>query len=92
MKTLLKRFVPAVLLLTASGALAESPLQGPSDAPAREVLGTTRPQPAVEDQVKELTQTVQSLDAQVKQLRALEAERPAPNVDLGGPNDHPLWP
>jgi hypothetical protein len=93
MKTLLKRFFPAVLLLTASAALAESPVEGAApDASVREVLGTARPQATTDQKLQELTQTVQFVRSEVEQLQALEAKHPAPIVDLGGPNDHPLWP
>ena len=88
----LKTLVPAALLLTASGALADSPLPA-AEMPAREIVTRTPVDAQKQDeQLRTLTRTVESIEAEVKQLRAKEAERAVHEAELLGPNDHPLWP
>ena len=88
----LRNLVPAALLLTASGALAESPLPA-AEIPAREIV-TRTPADAQkpDEQLRTLTRTVESIEAEVQQLRAREAERTVHEAELLGPNNHPLWP
>ena len=88
----LKTLVPAALLLTASGALADSPLPA-AEMQAREIVTRTQVESQKQDeQLRALTRTVESVEAEVKQLRAREAERAVHQAELLGPNDHPLWP
>ncbi|HVP61542.1 MAG TPA: hypothetical protein VMT11_13340 [Myxococcaceae bacterium] len=88
----LRRFVPAALLLTASGALADSPLPK-AEVTAREITThTPAVTPAADDQLRTLTRTVESLETEVQQLQAKQDERSPQVGELGGPNDHPLWP
>jgi hypothetical protein len=35
---------------------------------------------------------VESIEAEVQQLRAKDAERAVHEAELSGQNDHPLWP
>ncbi|HET9034609.1 MAG TPA: hypothetical protein VFN45_00335 [Myxococcaceae bacterium] len=88
----LRRLFPAVLLLTASGALAESSLPTP-ETPVREIVThVPAQQVAAEQQLRALTQEVESLETAVNQLRAKEAERAVHEAELLGPDNHPLWP
>jgi hypothetical protein len=88
----MRRLFSAALLLTASGALADSPLP-PSDAPVKEIVTRVPAETArVDDQVRTLTREVESLQSDVRQLRAKEAERAVFEAELSGPNDHPMWP
>jgi hypothetical protein len=88
----LRRLVPAALLLTASGALADSPLPA-AQMPAKEIV-TRAPAGAQtqDEQLRTLTRTVESIGSEVQQLRAKEAERAVHEAELSGQNDHPLWP
>ncbi len=88
----LRRLVPAALLLTASGALADSPLPA-AQMPAKEIVTRTPASAQTQDeQLRTLTRTVESLESDVQQLRAKEAERAVHEAELSGQNDHPLWP
>ena len=88
----LRNLVPAALLLTASGAMADSP-QPAAEMPAREIV-TRTPDDAQkpDEQLRTLTRTVESLKAEVQQLRATEAERAVHQVEFLDQNNHPLWP
>jgi hypothetical protein len=88
----LRRLVPAALLLTASGALADSPLPA-TQLPAKEIV-THAPAGAQtqDEQLRALNRTVESIEAEVQQLRAKDAERAVREAELSGQNDHPLWP
>jgi len=88
----LRNLVPAALLLTASGALADSPLPA-AEMPAREIM-TRTPADAQkpDEQLRTLSRTVEAIEAEVQQLRAKEAERAVHEAELLGPNNHPLWP
>ncbi|HZJ55684.1 MAG TPA: hypothetical protein VFD38_16200 [Myxococcaceae bacterium] len=88
----LRRLIPTALLLGASGAMADSPLPQ-AEGPAREILTRTpAQQSAADEQLRSLTRAVESLETDVKQLRAKEAERAVHEAELLGPNNHPLWP
>jgi methionine-rich copper-binding protein CopC len=88
----LRRLVPTALLLTASGALAHSPLPQP-EVPAKEILtGAPAQQALADEQLRMLTRAVESLATDVKQLREKEAERAVHEAEELGPNSHPLWP
>ena len=88
----LRRLVPAALLLTASGALADSPLPA-AQMPAKEIVTRAPAGTQTQDeQLRTLTRTVESLESDVQQLRAKEAERAVHEAELSGQNDHPLWP
>ena len=88
----LRRLFPAALLLTASGALAESPLPA-AEIPARTIVTRVPAQQrAADEQLRVLTRAVESLAMDVDQLRAKEAERAVHEAELLGPNNHPLWP
>jgi hypothetical protein len=87
----LRRFVPVALLLTASGALADSPLPK-AEVTAREITTRARAEtPSVEEQLRTLTRTVESLEAEVQHLRAKQEERSLQVGGLGDPNDHLGW-
>jgi hypothetical protein len=86
----MRRLFSVALLLGASGALADSPLP-PADASVKQVV-TRVPEQKVDDQVRTLTREVESLQSDVQQLRAKEAERAVHEAELSGPNDHPMWP
>lgn len=88
----MRRLFSAALLLTASGALADSPLPA-ADVPVKEIVTRVPAETGkVDDQVRTLTREVESLQSDVGQLRAKEAERAVHEAELSGPNDHPLWP
>ena len=88
----LSRLIPAALLFTASSALADSPLPV-AEVPAREIVTRTPAQAApVDEQLRTLTRAVESLESEVQQLRAKDAERAVHEAELLGPNNHPLWP
>ena len=88
----MRRLFPVALLLTASGALADSPLPG-ADVSAKEIVTrATAVTPKVDEQVRVLTREVESLQSDVQQLRAKDAERAVHEAELSGPNDHPMWP
>ena len=88
----LTRLIPAALLLTASGALADSSLPQ-ADVPAREIVTRTPAETGqVSEQLRALNQAVESLRSEVQQLRAKDAERAVHEAELLGPNNHPLWP
>lgn len=89
----MRRLFPVALLLCGSGALADSPLPG-ADVPVKEVVTrATTATPKVDEQVRVLTREVESLQSDVQQLRAKEAERAVHEAELTGPNDHlSLWP
>ena len=85
----MRNLFSVALLLTASGALADSPLP-PADASAKVVV--TRAPEKVDEKVNTLTREVEALQSDVQQLRAKEAERAVHEAELSGPNDHPMWP
>lgn len=88
----LKTLVPAALLLTATGALADSPLPA-ADMPAKEIVTRTSTDAQKPDeQLRALTRAVESLGAEVQQLRAQEAERAVHQVEFLDQNSHPMWP
>jgi len=88
----MKHLISAALLLTASGALAETPLPG-SDVPAKEII-TSAPKdaPMVEEQLRLLTREVQSLDNDVHELKVQVETHEADTVHYLDQTDHPLWP
>jgi len=88
----LKNLLPAVLLLTATGALADSPLPA-ADMPAKEIVTrTSTDAQKPEEELRTLTRTVESLAAEVRQLRAQEAERAVHQVEFLDQSTHPMWP
>jgi TolA-binding protein len=92
MRSFIRRAVPAVLLLTSAGALADSPLPG-ADVPAREVV-TRAPAatPKSDDQLQELTRAVESLETNVRRLQESVSERNVRQVEFLDQSTHPLWP
>lgn len=88
----IRRLFPAVLLLTASGALADSPLPG-ADVPAKEVV-TRAPVETkkADEQLEALTREVHSLETDVQQLQSKVAERQLHEVEFLDQTNHPLWP
>ena len=87
----LRPLFSAVLLLTASGALAESSLPTP-ETPAREIVTHVPAQQAAGDeQLRALTREVESLETAVNQLRAKEAERAVREAELLGSDDPWRW-
>lgn len=88
----LKTLLPAALLLTATGALADSPLPA-AEIPAKEIVTRTSTEAQKpDDQLRTLTRTVESLEAEVHQLRVQEAERAVHQAEYLDQNNHPLWP
>ena len=88
----LKNLLPAALLFTATGALADSPLPA-AELPAKEIVTrTSNDAQKPDEQLRTLTRTVESLDAEVQQLRAQEAERAGRQVEFLDQNNHPMWP
>ena len=88
----LRRLFPAVLLLTTSGALAQSSVPA-AEVPAREIVTRVpEKQVAADDQLRALTRAVDSLATQVNRLQAKEAERAVHEAELLGQNNHELWP
>jgi hypothetical protein len=95
MKTMLpslKTLLSAALLLTATGALADSPLPA-AEMPAKEIVTRTSSDAQKPDeQLRTLTRTVESLESEVHQLRVQEAERAVRQVEFLDQNNHPMWP
>ena len=60
--------------------------------PVREVVTRTAAEPKVDEQLQTLTRAVESLESEVRQLRAKETERAVHQVEFLDQNDHPLWP
>ena len=88
----MKRLISAALLLTASGALAETPLPG-SDVPAKEIITSTAPEaPKIEEQLRVLTREVQSLENDIHDLKTKVETNEADTVHYLDQTDHPLWP
>ena len=88
----LKNLLPAVLLLTATGALADSPLPA-AEMQEKEIdTRTSTDSQKRDEQLRTLTRTAQSLEAEVQQLRAQQAERAGHQVELLGPSSYELWP
>ena len=88
----MKHLVRAALLLTASAALADSPLPG-ADVPAREVTTrTVTAAPKADEQLQTLTRSVESLESKVEELKEKVAERGAREVEFLDQTTHPLWP
>jgi hypothetical protein len=88
----LRNLVAAALLLTASGAMADSPVPA-AEMPAREIVTSTPADAQKSDeQLRTLTRTVESIEAEVQQLRAREAERAVHQAEFLDQNNHPLWP
>ena len=88
----MRHLLPAALLLTASGALADSPLPG-SDVPAREVVTKTAVEtPKSDEQLRVLTQEVQALESDVQKLQTKVNERAVHEVEFLDQTNHPMWP
>jgi hypothetical protein len=89
----MRRLFPAVLLLTGSAALADSPLPG-SDVPTREVVTRTPVETVKSDeQLRVLTREIQSLEAEVQKLQTKVSEQRAVHeVEFLDQTDHKLWP
>jgi len=88
----LKTLLSAALLLTATGALADSPLPA-AEMPAKEIVTRTSSDAQKPDeQLRALTRTVESLESEVHQLRVQEAERAVRQVEFLDQNNHPMWP
>ena len=88
----MRRLFPAVLMLTASGALADSPLPG-ADVPAREVVTKTAMEtPKADEQLQALTREIQSLQAEVQKLQTKVSEQRAQGPEFLDQTDHKMWP
>jgi hypothetical protein len=73
----MRRLFPAVLLLTGSVALADSPLPG-SDVRAPEVVTRTAAEtPKADEELRMLRREVQALKAEVQRLQPKVTDRPA---------------
>lgn len=89
----MKYLISAAMLLTATGALADSPLPG-ADGPVREIVTRT---PVVEnskadDQLRNLTREIEALETDVHALQAQVAEQGSNEVQYLDQTTHPLWP
>ena len=92
MLTPMKRLISAALLLTASGALAETPLPG-SGVPAKEIITSTPPEgPKIDEQLRVLTHEIQSLEHDVHDLKTKVETNEADTVHYLDQTEHPLWP
>ena len=88
----MRRLFPAVLLLTGSVALADSPVPG-SDVPTKEVVTRTPGEEKKADQqLQALTREVQALETDVQQLQTKVSERQLHEVEFLDQTDHKLWP
>ena len=89
----MRRLFPAALLLTASGALADSPVPG-SDVPVREIVTKTAVETPKADgeQLRALTQEIQSLQTEVQKLQTKVSERGLHEVEFLDQTTHPMWP
>ena len=88
----LRRLFPAALLLTASVALADSPMPG-ADVPVQELVTRTPVETRqADEQLRVLSREVQSLETDVQQLQATVAVRGAHDVELLDQTNHSLWP
>jgi len=80
------------LLLTATGALADSPMPD-ADVPAREIVTRTPAEtPKADEQLEALTREVKSLESDVQQLETKAAERGLHEVEFLDQTNHPMWP
>ena len=88
----MKYVISAALLLTATGALADSPLPG-ADVPVREVVTRTPVEtPKADEQLRNLTREVESLETDVHALQAKVSEQGLNEVQYLDQTTHPLWP
>lgn len=88
----MRRLFPAALLLTASVALADSPVPG-SDVPVREVVTRTPAEtPKSDEQLRALTHEIQLLEADVQKLQTKLSDRAVHEVEFLDQTDHPMWP
>ena len=84
--------ISAALLLTATGALADSPMPG-ADVPVREVVTRTPVEtPKADEQLRNLTREVESLETDVHALQAQIADQGLHEVQYLDQTTHPLWP
>jgi len=88
----MRALFPAALLLTATGAFADSPTPD-ADVPVREIVTSTPAQtPKADEQLEALTREVQSLESDVQQLQEKAAERGLHEVEFLDQTNHPMWP
>jgi len=88
----LRNLIPAALLLTASGAMADSPVPA-AEMPAREIV-TRTPADAQkpDEQLRTLTREIESLETDVHALQAQLADKDSREVQYLDQGTHPLWP
>jgi len=92
MLTALKGLIPAALLLTATGALADSPMPDPK-VPVREVVTRTPAEtPKNDEQLRALTLEVETLETDVHALQAQLADQNSREVQYLDQSTHPMWP
>jgi hypothetical protein len=88
----LKGLIPAALLLTATGALADSPMPD-AKVPVREIVTRTPAgTPKGDDQLRMLTREIESLETDVHALQAQLADKDSREVQYLDQGNHPLWP
>ena len=88
----MRRLFPAVLLVTGSVALADSPIPG-SDVPAREIVTRTPAEtPKSDEQLRALTHEIQSLEADVQKLQTKVDDRAVHEAEFLDQTNHPMWP
>ena len=84
--------LPAMLLLTGSVALADSPMPR-ADVPVREVVTRTPVEtPKSDEQLRNLTREIESLDTDVHALQAQLADQARNEPQYLDQSTHPLWP
>ena len=92
MLTALKGLIPAALLLTATGALADSPMPDPK-LPVREVVTRTSAEtPKNDEQLRALTREIETLETDVHALQAQLADQNSREVQYLDQSTHPMWP
>jgi TolA-binding protein len=88
----LKGLIPAVLLLSATGALADSSMPDPK-VPVREIVTRTPAEtPKNDEQLRSLTREIESLETDVHALQAQLAEKGLREVQYLDQSTHPMWP
>ena len=88
----MRRLFPAVLLLTGSVALADSPVPG-SDVPTKEVVTRTPAEtPKSDEQLREITHEIKLLEADVQKLQTKVSDRAVHEAEFLDQTNHPMWP
>ena len=88
----MRYLISAALLLTATGALADSSLPD-AEVPVREIVTRVPVEtPKPDEQLRNLTREVESLETDVHALQAQVAEQGMHEVQYLDQTNHSLWP